>query len=56
LRKELSRITSKVELLDKYIGLADVVQTGDNYKKVFEVFEKLCLEKELKRIEQHLTA
>ncbi len=54
-RKELFRVTSKVELLDKYIGLADVHETEDDYKKLYAFFEKIRWEKELKqRTEQHL--
>jgi len=39
LRKELNYVTKKVEFLDKYLNLADVVQDETDAKKVLDFFE-----------------
>lgn len=53
LRKELSSVTQKVEFLDKYLNLSDLVETESDAKKVLEFFEKLRWEKEQKaRVER----
>jgi hypothetical protein len=52
MRKELMRLSQKVDFFDKYIGLSDVVQTEDDYKHVSDFFEKLRLEKEIEERKQ----
>jgi hypothetical protein len=48
LRREMTRVSHKVDILDKYIGLADVVETEGDFKKVFDFFENMRMEKELR--------
>jgi predicted nuclease with TOPRIM domain len=53
LRKELDKVTQKVDFLDKYLNLGDAVETKEDAQRLLDFMEKMRYEKYVKeKVEQ----